>query len=410
MVDETDTGVLHRAFADASNDERPLNAQALEAKDLMLSVNFEGEVTRLSGLLSAAARAEGADIARDAFAEAVRAMVRALPVYRTYVTADGPSDADCRRIESIRETALETVTGAAARKAVDFLALLMMEPLPAVGEAAQWEIRARFQQLSGPIMAKAMEDTLFYRYGAMLALNEVGGNPGQRPGGPVAFHTRMVRRQADMPHALSATSTHDTKRGEDARARLATLSEMPALWIAAVTRWRRLNAPLVPMLARGPAPEAWVEWTLYQAMLGVWPIGGRQDPDFAALGDRFDQYVEKMLREAKTRTNWGEPDEDYEKAVRGFARHLLDPEASAVFLADFEKTAQPFVMAGLVNSLSQTAAKLLAPVFPISMPAANTAISRSLTPTIAARCRRCRCPARRWPCRPPRVSPPTSRR
>ncbi|SIQ97023.1 maltooligosyl trehalose synthase [Rhizobium sp. RU20A] len=364
LVDETDTGVLHRAFADASNDERPLGVQALEAKDLMLEVNFEGEVRRLSALLAAASRASGSGIEADAFAEAVRAMIRALPVYRTYVTEEGPSEADCRRLASIRETAAETVTGEAARKAVDFVARLMATPLDGVDADAQLEIRTRFQQLSGPIMAKAMEDTLFYRYGAMLALNEVGGNPGQRPGGPVAFHTRMVRRQADMPHALSATSTHDTKRGEDARARLATLSEMPALWIAAVTRWRRLNAPLVPTLARGPAPEASVEWTLYQAMLGAWPIEGRQDPEFAGLAERFDSYVEKMLREAKMRTNWGAPDEAYEKAVRGFARHLLDPDASAVFLADFEKTAQPFLTAGLVNSLSQTVVKLMAPGIP----------------------------------------------
>ncbi len=364
LVDETDTGVLHRAFADAANDDRPLAAQALEAKDLMLSVNFEGEVTRLSRLLADASKASGDDLPVEAFGEAVRSMIRALSVYRTYVTADGASDTDRRRLASITETAGETVTGQAARDAVAFVARLMTEAMPDVDGHLLSEIRARFQQLSGPIMAKAMEDTLFYRYGAMLALNEVGGNPGQRPGGPNAFHTRMVRRQADMPHALSATSTHDTKRGEDARARLATLSEMPALWIAAVTRWRRLNAPLVPVLACGPAPEAWVEWTIYQAMLGAWPIGGRQDPEFAGLAERFDAFVEKMLREAKTRTNWGAPDTAYEEAVRGFARHLLDPEASAVFLADFEKTAQPFLAAGLVNSLSQTVAKLLAPGIP----------------------------------------------
>jgi (1->4)-alpha-D-glucan 1-alpha-D-glucosylmutase len=229
------------------------------------------------------------------------------------------------------------------------------------GEAA-FEFRARFQQLSGPIMAKAVEDTLFYRYNRLIATNEVGGEPDEAPGGVAAFHRMMADRRKHQPHGLSTTSTHDTKRGEDARARLYTLSECPEAWIEGVERWRDLNRAFRCDLADGPAPEPNVEWMFYQALAGLWPEDFEQSCT-AALQSRFVAYAEKAIQEAKLRTDWSEENPDYENAVLGYAKALVSPD-NRNFLKDFQKTLSPFVELGYLNSLSQTLIKLTAPGIP----------------------------------------------
>lgn len=214
-------------------------------------------------------------------------------------------------------------------------------------------------------MAKSIEDTLFYRQNSALALNEVGAEPLQTQFSPQQFHHEMATRLARQPDALSASSTHDTKRGEDARARLYTLTEAPQRWAENVARWRELNRQAVGALEDGPAPEPSVEWMLYQALAGVWPptLDPRDSAGLDALAERFAGYVEKALREAKLRTDWTENNTAYEQAVLGYARHLLSP-ANQPFLQDFVEALQPFIRAGLVNSLSQRVIKLTAPGVP----------------------------------------------
>ncbi|MET0358582.1 MAG: malto-oligosyltrehalose synthase, partial [Pararhizobium sp.] len=232
-------------------------------------------------------------------------------------------------------------------------------------EGDAFEFRSRFQQVTGPIMAKAMEDTAFYRYHRLLALNEVGGNPAEEAMSITHFHAAMQRRAAEQPHAITTTSTHDTKRGEDARARLYAISEAPDVWAKAVARWYAMNAGLIQTLADGPAPEPAVEWALYQALAGAWE-GTSATPDAATLEafkERFSAYVEKTLREAKERSDWSEVDETYEGAVQAFAAGLLSPDNKA-FLDDFLKTVQPFAEAGLVNGLTQTLVKMTVPGVP----------------------------------------------
>ncbi|MET0749067.1 MAG: malto-oligosyltrehalose synthase, partial [Rhizobium sp.] len=190
------------------------------------------------------------------------------------------------------------------------------------------------------------------------------GEPAADTFGVDQFHHEMSKRVATQPAGLSATSTHDTKRGEDGRARLYALSEAPDAWKDAVTRWQKMNAAHVAQLADGPAPEPRVEWMLYQALAGVWPADagvGAAPP--ADLSERFLAYVEKALREAKQRTNWGDENGAYEEAVKAYAENLLASD-NAAFLQDFRKTVQPFIRAGLFNGLTQTLIKLVGPGIP----------------------------------------------
>ncbi|MGN6582183.1 MAG: malto-oligosyltrehalose synthase, partial [Rhizobiaceae bacterium] len=287
----------------------------------------------------------------EAVRSAIAAIATAFPVYRTYGNANGLSAEDHAIIEEAAARArLGDPDGA-----VDRIASLLLDP----PNAAAREFRTRFQQLTGPIMAKAVEDTLFYRANGLIALNEVGGDPS-RAGAPIAvFHDAMAERRARQPYGLTATSTHDTKRGEDARARLYTLSEAPDAWSVAVERWRSMHRQMIAGLPGGPAPEPDTEWLLYQALAGVMPedFDTSDKVALSTLADRYLAYVEKALREAKRRTDWVAVDPAYERAVMDYARQLLSP-GNRAFLDDFQATLRPFAQAGRINSLAQTMLKL----------------------------------------------------
>ncbi|MGR3571002.1 malto-oligosyltrehalose synthase [Brevirhabdus sp.] len=332
----------HAALAQAPGPEARRDA----AKRRIVEYNFAGELARLTALL--AARARGVDPAL--LSEALRELAVALPVYRTYGDASGFSEADRALLDRVAARALE---GADPRA--------LSAARRALGAADAHELRARFQQLTGPAMAKAVEDTLFYRHNAVLAANEVGCDPLHPPGGVDAVHAAFSRRATSHPEALNATSTHDTKRGEDARARLYALAEAPSEWAAAVSRWRAAAAPW----RAGETPEPAIEWAIYQALAGIWPEGDTP-PDAAtlkALAGRFEEYLVKLLREAKLRSDWENPDEAYEGRVCAYARRLLSPDATE-FQRDFTATLRPFAQAGRLNSLVQTLLKTTAPGVP----------------------------------------------
>lgn len=355
LVDEREGGRLMRAFSPLrpAGQGDSYEAARRAAKRKMLTQNFAGETAYVTGL---AMELAGGGIARETLAEAIRAFIVALPIYRTYATAEGADAQDRERVRAVCAEAKRDTDDAAVHGALDILSRLLLDT-PGAGT-----FRARFQQLSGPIMAKALEDTLFYRENAFIALNEVGGDPGRPTEGVAAFHAAMRARAERMPHGLSATSTHDTKRGEDARARLYALSEAPETWISAVRRWQAGNAPRRRDHGNGPVPEPAVEWLVYQALAGIWPVeglAGRSAGDL--LGTRMRGYMEKALREAKLATDWTRPDVDYERKVVGFVDDLL---ADADFCADFEETLSPFIEAGMANTLAQLVLKLTAPGIP----------------------------------------------
>lgn len=354
FVDNDKLPLLRQSYEEFEGRSIDMTTELRSAKLLMADVNFAGEFNRLLEL----AKAEGtaSECAEADLRAALRELVVSFPVYRTYGNADGlPRDSD---------VVLTDVIEGIQTPYPDALAALVHILRNGRGEQAN-EFRTRFQQLTGPLMAKSVEDTLFYRQNMALALNEVGAEPLQTEFSVDRFHADMATRLTHQPDALSATSTHDTKRGEDARARLYAITEAPQLWADAVKRWQGTNASFRREIDDGVAPEPSVEWLLYQALAGVWPLDF--DPSdkaqLKALEERFASYVKKALREAKLRTNWGDSNVAYEDAVITYARKLLSPD-NRNFLRDVSQTLQPFIEAGLANSLSQTLIKLTAPGVP----------------------------------------------
>jgi len=221
------------------------------------------------------------------------------------------------------------------------------------------------QQLSAPTAAKSVEDTAFYRYGRLISRNEVGTEPDQFAITPAAFHAAQALRARHAPRALLATATHDHKRGEDARMRLAVLSEIPEEWEAALARWMRLNAPLKRDLD-GPAPDAADEIMLYQTLVGAWPLGltADQPEALAAFEQRVTEWQEKALREAKRHSGWAAPNVEYEQACRDFLHSVLDPARAAQIVQDMAAFAARLARPGAINSLAQTLLRLTCPGVP----------------------------------------------
>jgi (1->4)-alpha-D-glucan 1-alpha-D-glucosylmutase len=314
----------------------------------------------------AARRRDIRDLGPDTLRSAIVELVSALPLYRTYVAASGPDAMDRAIIEAAAREAKGT-RQVDDGEALDFVKRLALVDVAAPeDQAAAQEFAVRFQQTSGALMAKAVEDTAFYRYNRLLALNEVGGEPGEF-GSPLAqFHGAMLQRRERQPYGLSATATHDTKRGEDARARLYALSEMPDAWSRAASRWREQNLSLKRDVRGHLVPDPEAEWALYQALAGAWPPD--LDPDdasvLAALAERMAQFALKAAREAKLHTSWTATDPDYEQGLEHFVRGTLDPKVSPVFLSDFARVLRPVVIAGALNALTQTLIKLAAPGVP----------------------------------------------
>ncbi|HET9147937.1 MAG TPA: malto-oligosyltrehalose synthase, partial [Acetobacteraceae bacterium] len=237
---------------------------------------------------------------------------------------------------------------------------------PGRERAERLRAMTRFEQLSSPVAAKSVEDTAFYRYGRLLSRNEVGSTPAQFAVSPPAFHAAASSRQANFPHAMLATATHDHKRGEDTRVRLAVLSEIPEEWAAALLRWMRLDASLVRDLDSGRAPSAADEIMLYEMLVSAWPIG--LDPNDAegtgAFSERIFSWWQKSIREAKLRSGWAAPDEAYEAACQGFLSGVLDASRAARVGAEIAAFAARIGPAGAVNSLSQVMLKYTVPGVP----------------------------------------------
>ena len=360
FVDDAKLGLLDEAYGALDPEAADFGGGVRRVRTALVQRNFATEVDALLRLAVEIAAREGLSVGRAALDRSLRALLIAFPVYRSYGTQAG-LDAPSARLWDGVIASVAADAEVADAGALAFIDRAFRGDVAALQEAAVF--RRRFQQLTGPLAAKAVEDTMFYRNHRLLGLNEVGCEPFAAIGGPPAFHEAMAERLRAQPHALSATATHDTKRGEDARARLYALSEAPEAWVAATKRWRRINADRVEALKAGAAPEPAVEWMLYQALAGIWPAAGCDAETLEELRPRFLAYVEKALREAEQRTRWGAEDMGYEAAVKAYAAGLLSPE-NAAFVEDFDRTLRPFVRAGLFNGLSQTLLKLTAPGVP----------------------------------------------
>ena len=230
---------------------------------------------------------------------------------------------------------------------------------------ARWDFVLKFQQVSGPVTAKAIEDTAFYIYNRLVSLNEVGGEPDKFGVSPAQFHERQAKRLREWPHSLLATSTHDTKRSEDVRARINVLSEMPKEWRTAVRRWARYNRKHKRRVDGQPAPDANEEYLLYQTLLGVWPFGSEMDAqEYSNLVERVQAYMGKALNEAKVHTSWANTNEAYLGAVSDFVASILRRSDDNRFLEDFLSLQKRIARYGAFNSLSQVLLKITSPGVP----------------------------------------------
>ncbi|TCZ54277.1 malto-oligosyltrehalose synthase [Roseicella aquatilis] len=291
------------------------------------------------------------------------------PVYRLYITQGGRGADDKRILDWALAGARRTVR-ATDRPLIDLLdSWLGGEPprsLPPVQRRERLSAAVRFQQLSAPVAAKSVEDTAFYRYGRLISRNEVGSDPGRFAVTPAGFHGSARARARNFPRALLATATHDHKRGEDVRARLAVLSELHEDWGNAVRRWSRLNAPLRKDLPDGAAPGMSAQLMLYQTLVGAWPLGL-----LPADGDGVDAFLqrvcawqEKALREAKRRTEWAVPNTEYEAACRDFVTAMMAPDRASHMREEIAAFAARIAAAGAVNGLSQALLRCAAPGVP----------------------------------------------
>jgi len=341
---------------------RPFEAIVAEAKrDTMRSL-LASEFQALCRMLERIAA--GHPATRDFGAERLRAtltgFVIQFPVYRTYVTAAGAS-ADDRLMIDRTIAAARRQPDAPPSEIFDFLRAVLTLDLVAPGRTGYSRPRVtrfvrKLQQFTGPMMAKSLEDTAFYRFHRLLAFNEVGGNPASADLSIPAFHRAMQGRIAAQLHGLTATATHDTKRGEDARARLLALSEIPEDWAAGVAQWRSANAHLIRQAGARRVPSVAHEYMLYQALAGAWPLA----PDNELVA-RLQAYAVKAAREGKQETSWLDPDETYEKGLTGFIADML---TNKVFVDGFDPLARRLARLGALNALTQVALKIAMPGVP----------------------------------------------
>jgi (1->4)-alpha-D-glucan 1-alpha-D-glucosylmutase len=337
-----------------------------DAKRRVLETLLTSEFTVLTRLLAriAGGHYSTRDYSADSLRQALELYVLHFPVYRTYLTSADPSPHDRTLISEAIEKA-RADWFAADEGIFEFLRDALTMDLIKPGGPAHSPPRVRrfalkVQQFTGPMMAKSLEDTAFYRYHRLLALNEVGGDPSAKALSADAFHEAMKVRAKEWPHGMTATATHDTKRGEDARARLMALAELPGEWASAVARWKILNAPHLVIAGEMRAPSAAFEYMLYQALLGAWPSGGRDD----AFLERMQAYALKAAREGKQETSWLNPNQAYEAGLQTFIERILDRSASAEFLNSLETLAQRIARLGALNSLSQITLKTTMPGVP----------------------------------------------
>ncbi len=340
-----------------------------QKKFLILQVSLASELHVLAHQLDHLSEKNrwSRDFTLNSLRHALREIIACFPVYRSYITGEPIHPRD-------RAWVLTAVARAKRKNpaiseslfdfARDMILLKYPEGMADEDRAALRRFVGKFQQVTAPVMAKGLEDTAFYVYNRLLSLNEVGGDPDTFGVPPAVFHRRNKERQERWPYSLSSTATHDTKRGEDVRARLNVLSELPQEWQRALPRWGRLNKKYRVQLEDQVVPDRNDEYLLYQTLVGAWPLEpfeGRAAEEFV---ERLQAYMQKATHEAKVHTSWINPSPAYDDGVRQFVARILDPQASGPFLADFQQFQRYVSHYGMLNSLSQTLLKLTSPGVP----------------------------------------------
>lgn len=338
-------------------------------KKLIMKVAMSSEVNTLGYYLDRISEKNRhtRDFTLNSLIAVIIETVALFPVYRTYITAAGVPDRDRRYIE-IAVSRAKRKNPAVSEPVFDFLKAVLLLDYPAdLTENArrEWlDFVMRFQQITGPVMAKGVEDTAFYIYNRLVSLNEVGGSPDRFGTSLETFHGQNIERIKFWPHALITTSTHDTKRSEDVRARINVLSEIPDEWHDHLIRWRRWNKKKKMLVEGEEAPDSNEEYLLYQTLVGVWPVEPMDDIGRDVFRKRIQDYMIKAVREAKINTSWISPNVAYEEALIHFIDSILSNAHDNPFLKDFEPFRKNVSGYGMYNSLSQTLLKITSPGVP----------------------------------------------
>lgn len=369
FVDGSTEEKMDRIYVEFIGIDRKPDEILYSSKKLIMRAALASELNVLAQHLSRIAELDRhtRDFTLNSLREALSEVVACFPVYRTYVSARISTEDDRRYVDWAVKVAKKR-SHAADASVFDFIReVLLIEIAEGKREEYRRQVLAftmKFQQYTGPVMAKGMEDTAFYRYNRLVSLNEVGGEPERFGVSVAAFHHLLLERSQNWPHAMLGSSTHDSKRSEDVRARINVLSELPAEWRSHVRRWARLNRRKKRLLDGRQAPSSNDEYLLYQTLLGVWPLESMDAVELVDFRDRIKAYMQKAAKEAKLFTSWINPDQEYENAVSEFVEAVLNESDKNPFLTEFIAFQQPLSRIGLFNSLAQTLLKLTAPGVP----------------------------------------------
>ncbi len=370
FVDPTNATRVDRIYRNFIGDEIDFDDLGYRCRKLIIKVALVSELNVLANQLTriALAKRHTCDFTLNSLRDALTEVVANFPVYRTYVSSSGISENDEHYIRIAIDSAKRR-SPAADISVFDFISQVLLTRI-AEGQDSAYRnavtaFAMKFQQFTSPVMAKGLEDTAFYRYNRLVSLNDVGSDL-HRFGIPTGeFHLASEERVRSWPHTMLATSTHDSKRSEDVRARINVLSEIPVLWKLRVQEWKKINQGHKSLINDSPAPSPNDEYLLYQTLVGAWPFEPLSDQNsWKVFSERIENYMLKAIREAKQNTSWINRNDAYENAVSAFVKALLHPDSRNRFLDDFLPFQQRVARIGLWNSLSQTLLKLASPGVP----------------------------------------------
>lgn len=364
FVDPTGEAGMDDAYHRFIGGEMNYQKVLYDRKKLVMRTALASELDVLSRLLLRISDyGRSYDFTARALRDTLAEVVTRFPVYRTYVTAGSVSETDRRYVEEAVSRARDA-SDASDTRAFDFVRDALLLELDGPEDYREMVLRfaMKFQQYTGPVMAKGTEDAAFYVFNRLVSLNEVGGEPDLFGVSVAEFHRSNADRAKRHPHAMLSSSTHDTKRSEDVRARITALSEIPDEWHDRLVRWASLTDPHRSAVAGELAPSRNDQYLLYQILLGAWPPGDLDERGLDEFRGRVRGYMEKAIREAQVNTSWTDPNEEYETAVARFVDALISPDAP--FLREFLPFQRRVARLGALNSLSQSLIKLTAPGVP----------------------------------------------
>jgi (1->4)-alpha-D-glucan 1-alpha-D-glucosylmutase len=371
FVDSRAASSFRGLYARFISKRRKFSNVLYESKMHVLETSMWGDLVALARRLDRISEQHylSRDFTQRGLRSALSKVLACFPVYRTYVREEDRSVGSDDRLAISSATEIAKKRSPKTNPSVfDFIASILLLEEPEGLEPAQLaerrEFVMRFQQLSGPVMAKGLEDTAFYRYYPLVSVNEAGGGPDRFGLSVQEFHRAMEERSRSWPHGLSASSTHDTKRDEDVRARINVLSEMPQVWQQAVVRWKEINRAHKRSVDGTEVPDDNEEYLLYQILVGAWPAGPMDDFAYGQFLDRIGAYMVKATREAKLHTSWMNPSGAHEEALVCFIRSVLDRPKDNLFVEDFLRFQDSILRPGLLNSISQTLLKIALPGVP----------------------------------------------